>query len=175
MGCLWKRRGLAYRRESANNLEEDMTMRSGDCENRGWRGNRSLPIAVLKENIVPLPLHTLILATLLLPLGGCGEKESAPELVTLEGKIEKIERTSDKAGKVTVVYYNERQKQEMTGSGSVTAETEIMIDGAVATLADLREGERVRGDVRVEKKGGKKIQTIVKIVADRAKTGGTGN
>ena len=138
-----------------------------------WRRHR--PKTTTVARIVSLPLHALIVLGLLLPLGGCGEKESAPELITLEGKIEKIERTSDKAGKVTVVYYNERQRQEMTGSGSVTAETEIMIDGAVGTLADLREGERVRGEVRVEKKGGKKTQTIVKIVADRAKSGGTGN
>ena len=134
-----------------------------------------MAVAVRKNSMVSLPLRVLILACLVLPVGGCGDKESAPELITLEGKIEKIERTSDKAGKVTIVYYNERQKQEMTGSGSVTPETEIMIDGAVGTLADLREGERVRGEVRVEKKGGKKMQTIVKIVADRAKTGGTGS
>lgn len=143
--------------------------------NGSRRPHSSRAVAAREKTIVSLPLHALTAMALLLPLAGCGDKEPAPELVTLEGKIEKIERTSDKAGKITVVYYNERQKQEMTGSGSVTAETEIMIDGAVGTLADLREGERVRGEVRVEKKGGKKLQTIVKIVADRAKTGGTGS
>jgi len=146
-----------------------------ECYINGGRRKDCSMLSRFGKNTVSLPLQALIIAVLVLPISSCAEKESAPELITLEGKIEKIERTTDKTGKVTVVYYNERQKREMTGSGSVTAETEIMIDGAVGTLADLREGERVRGEVRVEKKSGKKLQTIVKIVADRAKTGGTGS
>ena len=110
-----------------------------------------------------------------LTAGGCGDNGSPPEIVTLEGKIEKIERTTDKTGKVTVVYYNDKQKQEVSGVGQVTAETEIMIDGAVAILKDLKDGDTVRGEVRVEKKGGKKIQSIVKIHADRAKAGASGH
>jgi len=112
---------------------------------------------------------------LLTALPGCGDKESPPELMTLEGKIEKLERTSDKTGKLTVLYYNERQKQEMLGTGDVTAETEIMMDGAIATLADLHEGQHVRGDVRIEKKGGKKVQTVVRVRVERAKSAGSGN
>ena len=105
---------------------------------------------------------------------GCGGKEPQPEIVSLEGKVEKIERTSDTTGKITVVYFSEKQKQEMTGTGQVTKETEIMIDGAAATLKDLHEGERVRGEVRVEKKGGKKVQTVLKIHVERPKVGGSG-
>ena len=121
---------------------------------------------------VGLGFFTVLLA---LTAGGCGDNESPPEIITLEGKIEKIERTTDKTGKVTVVYYSEKQKQEIPGTAQVTAETEIMIDGAVAVLKDLKEGESVRGEVRVEKKGGKKVQTIVKIHADRAKAGASGH
>ncbi len=104
---------------------------------------------------------------------GCSKKESGPEVFTLEGKIEKIDRQSDTTGKITVIYYSEKQKQEMSGTGQVTKETEIMIDGAIATLKDLREGERVRGEVRVDKQDGKKTQTVLKIHAERAKSGST--
>jgi len=110
-----------------------------------------------------------------LTAGGCGDNDSPPEIITLEGKIEKIERTTDKTGKVTVVYYSDKQKQEIPGTAQVTAETEIMIDGAVAILKDLKEGDRVSGEVRVEKKGGKKVQSIVKIHADRTKAGASGH
>ena len=96
-----------------------------------------------------------------------------PEVFSLEGRIEKIERQSDNTGKITVVYYSEKQKMEVPGTGQVTKETEIMIDGAVATLKDLRDGERVRGEVRVDKKDGKKAQTVLKIYAERAKSGST--
>jgi hypothetical protein len=44
-----------------------------------------------------------------------------------------------------------------------------MINGAIAKLKDLREGERVRGEVRVEKKSGVKKQIALKIYVDRPK------
>ncbi len=116
-------------------------------------------------------LRIVALGCLVLP--GCGEKESPPEVISLEGKVEKIERTTDTTGRLTVVYYSERHQQEVSGTGQVTPETEIMIDGAAATLKDLREGEHVRGEVRVEKKGGKKVQTVIKIQAERSRPGGT--
>ena len=104
-------------------------------------------------------------------IGGCGEKEQPAEIISLEGKIEKIERASDTTGKITVAYFSEKQKQEITGAGQVTKETEIMIDGAAATLKDLRDGDRVRGEVRVDKKGEKRVQTVLKIHVERPKSG----
>src|SRR3990172_4553002 len=112
----------------------------------------------------------ILLALLPVLCGGCGEKQPQAEIISLEGKVEKIERTSDTTGKITVAYFSEKQKQEIHGTAQVTKETEIMIDGAAATLKDLREGERVRGDVRVEKKGGKKEQSVLKIQVDRPKS-----
>lgn len=100
---------------------------------------------------------------------GCRENGPAVEVIPLEGKIEKIERSPDGTGKITVTYYSEKHKQEVAGIGLVTRETEIMIDGVAAKLSDLREGEHVRGDVRVEKKNGKKVQTALKIHVDRPK------
>ncbi len=114
------------------------------------------------------------LALLAILCGGCGEKQQQAEIISLEGKIEKIERTSDIAGKITVVYVSEKQKQEMTGTAQVTKETEIMIDGAAAILKDFRDGDRVRGEVRVEKKGEKKVQSVLKIKVERPKTGASG-
>ncbi|MGH7198685.1 MAG: hypothetical protein ACREH5_08120 [Candidatus Omnitrophota bacterium] len=104
--------------------------------------------------------------------GGCGEKQQQAEIISLEGKVEKIERTSDTTGKIKVAFFSEKQKQEITGIAQVTKETEIMIDGAAATFKDLREGERIRGEVRVDKKGEKKVQTVLKIHVERPKIGG---
>ena len=115
------------------------------------------------------PMVLILLALLPILGGGCGEKQQQAEIISLQGKIEKIERTSDTMGKITVVYVSEKQKQEMTGTAQVTKETEIMIDGVAAILKDLRDGDRVRGEVRVEKKGGKKVQSVLKIQVDRPK------
>ncbi len=116
----------------------------------------------------------ILIAFLSVTSGGCGEKQQQAEIISLEGKVEKIERTSDNTGKITVAFFSEKQKQETTDTAQVTKETEIMIDGAVAILKDLREGERVRGEVRVEKKGGKKLKSVLKINVDRPKSSASG-
>jgi hypothetical protein len=103
---------------------------------------------------------------------GCREDKPDFEVITLEGRIEKISLTSDETGEITVSYYSEKQRQEIVGTGRVTKDTEIMVNGAIAKLRDLREGERVRGEVRVDRKGGDRTQTALKIYVDRPKPSG---
>jgi hypothetical protein len=103
---------------------------------------------------------------LVTPLG-CKQDEPTFEVVPLTGTIEKIERTGEDTGTISVLYYSEKHQQELIGTGVVTADTEIMINGAVAKLADLREGDHVRGEVRIDKKGGRKTQSALKIYVDR--------
>ncbi len=98
---------------------------------------------------------------------GCSKQSSGPEVLTLKGKIESIDRRSDQTGTITVRYYNESQKQEVLGTGLVTEETEVLIDGVAGSFADLREGDQVRGEVRVEKKGKQRIQTAIRIRVER--------
>ena len=123
----------------------------------------------------PLCHNVILLAWLPMLCGGCGEKEQQAEIITLGGKVAKIDRTSDTTGKITVLYFSEKQKQDVTGMAQVVKETEIIIDGAAATLKDLREGDHVRGEVRVDKQGGKRVQTVVKAHVDRPKSGGSGS
>ncbi len=111
---------------------------------------------------------------LILVATGCRPKSADPRVLPLEGKIEKIELFSDTTGKLTIMYYSEKHGQDMVGVGEVTERTEIMINGVIATLKDLREGDRVRGEARVEKKGNKRVQTALKIHVDRAKPIGNG-
>ena len=109
----------------------------------------------------------------LLTAGGCRRNEPGFEVLSLPGKIEKLDVNPDETGEITLVYYSEKHGQEMIGAGLVTRETEIMINGAIAKLSDLREGDRVRGQVRLENKQGEKIQTALKIYVDRPEpTGG---
>lgn len=100
---------------------------------------------------------------------GCRKEEPTYEVVSIDGKIERIKLTSDDTGEISVSYYSEKKGQEVIDTGLVTRETEIMINGAVAKLEDLREGERVRGEVRVDKKGKERQKTALKIYVDRAK------
>lgn len=102
-------------------------------------------------------------------IGGCKKEDEAPTVISLSGTIKEIEKTGSDTGRVTVTYFSEKHNQEMTGEGAVTSETEILINGAAGTLADLKKGDRVRGEVIVEKVGDKRRQRALKIVVDRAK------
>lgn len=100
---------------------------------------------------------------------GCKEKDPGFKFITLDGKIETVERTSDHTGSISVLYYSEKQGQDILGNGMITKDTEIIINGVISTLKDLREGDRVRGEVRIEKRGNQRIQTAIKISVDRPK------
>ena len=114
------------------------------------------------------------LAALTVACPGCKEKDPGFEIVALEGKVEKIERSGDGTGKITVEYYSEKQGQNMLGTGLVTAETEIFINGVASKLKDIREGDRVNGEVRIEKGSEPRVQTALKITIDRPKPVGDG-
>ncbi len=102
-------------------------------------------------------------------ISGCKEKETGFKFITLEGKIESVERSSEHTGKISVMYFSEKQGQDILGHALVTKETEIIINGVISTLKDLREGDRVRGEVRIEKQGKARVQTAIKITVDRPK------
>lgn len=127
---------------------------------------RHSPFAIRNLASVKVLYVVLVFAFIVLP--GCSKNELAFEIITLEGKIEKIDVTSESSGEISVLYYSEKNKQEMIRSGLVTKETEIMINGAIAKLSDLREGDRIRSEVRVDKKNKKKTPTALKIYVDRA-------
>ncbi len=133
--------------------------------NRGFSLHYS-PFAIRHLASAKVLYAVLVCAFVVLP--GCSKNEPAFEIVTLEGKIEEIDVTSESSGEITVLYYSEKNKQEMIRSGLVSKETEIMINGAIAKLTDLREGDRIRSEVRVDKKNKKKTPTALKIYVDRA-------
>lgn len=109
----------------------------------------------------------LILAALASALQGCKRSDSAPEIISLTGRIERLVIDVEDRGSLSVLYYSEKHKEETIGTGIVTPETEIMINGATAKLKDLREGDRVRGDVRVEGKGQQRRLIAIKIYVER--------
>jgi len=111
----------------------------------------------------------ICLSAILMTFSGCSEKDPGYDIVELEGKVEKIETHADGTGKITVEYYNEKQEQNMLGTGLVNQQTEIMINGVASKLADVRQGDHVRGEVRIDKKGDNRVQTAVKITIDRPK------
>ncbi len=105
---------------------------------------------------------------------GCRQQEARVEVLSLEGTIEQVSAALDGTGSVAVSYYNDKRKEDAVGTGIVTKETEILINGVVAKLSDLRVGDRVRGEVRVEKDGQDRKQVALKIYVSRAASGNGG-
>lgn len=99
---------------------------------------------------------------------GCSKEDDSYDVLQLAGKVEELEVNPDGTGSITVLYYSERQQQDVLGTGEVTPETEIVINGVVGKLEDVRLGEQVRGEVRVEKDGDARRQIALKIYVDRA-------
>lgn len=103
-----------------------------------------------------------------LSVTGCRQADDEVDILTLQGKVEKIDAKPDGTGTVTISYYNEKHGEDMIGTGAITRETEIMINGVMAGIGDLQVGDQARGEVRIDKRGKERRQIAVKIYVDRA-------
>ncbi len=104
----------------------------------------------------------------LLLVTGCREKDKGPEILDIEGQITRVIAHDDGTGEIVATFHSLKQNKEIEGVALVTAETKILINDKPATLADLREGERIRGQIRAEKVGKTRQYTALTIHADRA-------
>lgn len=105
------------------------------------------------------------LACIVLVTGGCRDKPAAPTARVLDGVIEKVDLARQE---MTVRYYAERQKIERDQTVRINKATEVMINGVVARLEDVRVGERARGEVLIERTGDDVIYTAKRIEIQRA-------
>ena len=104
---------------------------------------------------------------------GCSKKES-DELITLKGRIEKVRRSTDSTGELTVRFFSDKQNKEISGTALITPETRIEKNGGPASFQDLQEGTLVQGQVRVEKDAGlsKFKAVLIQIESPKASSGG---
>jgi hypothetical protein len=115
---------------------------------------------------------TLVLMVLTL-IPGCSKREPE-ELITLRGRVEKVRRTSDSAGELTVRFFSDKQNKEIVGLAFVTPETRIEKNGATATFQDIQEGVQVNGQVRSVKQDGQRRfnAVLIQIEASAPTSGG---
>jgi hypothetical protein len=109
-------------------------------------------------------LCTLAALTVIPPVSGCREKRESTTVRELVGTVEEIDLN---ARKVKVKAYIEKHEAYETFLVDVTDETEILINGSLATLKDVREGERAEGRVRVTKHEGKTQLTALAVSIER--------
>ncbi len=113
---------------------------------------------------VPAPF-LLCLASIVLLAGGCRDKPTEPTTIVLDGVIEKIDLPGQE---ITVRYYAEKQKTERKQKVRFNIATEVLINGALARLEDIRVGERARGEVLIEQSADDMVYTAKRVEIRRA-------
>ncbi len=97
-------------------------------------------------------------------LTGCSKEKNEPRMDEVTGTIENIG-----AKTVTVRSFSKKHNKELTYDVQVDSETEILINGSLASISDLKIGEAASGSVRiVEKDKDQRIITAVKVRVERA-------
>jgi len=106
-----------------------------------------------------------------LTANGCSRDDGKPEVISVTGIVEKIDVHK---GEIVVRYTSAKQNKELTGIALLTPETEVIVSGAISRADEIRPGEKVVGEVRVEKKGSERTFVALKITITRAEPIATG-
>lgn len=116
--------------------------------------------------LYPRSLLVLSIASAVSLFSGCSEDKKKTHVEEVAGTIERIDHA---AGIVAVRSYSPKHNKEMVFEVEVTPETELLINGSIATLRDLKIGESASGSVRIVQKEDKtRIITAVKVRVERA-------
>ena len=107
------------------------------------------------QNSKRLSIHMLALCTLVITAGplviGCGKDKDEPEYHTRNGRVAAI---NQETGVFEGWFYSRKQKREIKLPGRLDPNVEILINGATATVADVRVDDQVKVTVREVKHGG---------------------
>lgn len=118
---------------------------------------------------MPRPWPKVLLLGACLPIlvagSACRRNEPAPIHRTISGTAESIDEASNQ---VSMRRYNDKKQRDEIVSGVVTDQTEILINGRVARLGDIRVGDRVKvvGRVLREPSDAPPIATRIEVTRD---------
>ncbi|UCD28622.1 MAG: hypothetical protein JSV03_16325 [Planctomycetota bacterium] len=96
---------------------------------------------------------------------GCGKDSEKPEYKEVEGKVSSINLETDV---VKMWYYSPKKQKEIELEGTLASDAEILINGVVAPLEDLRVDDRVKVVGRIEKHGDEKKLVATKVDVTRS-------
>lgn len=96
---------------------------------------------------------------------GCREDKPAVRTLAVSGTIEEIDLPNRT---VQVSAFVEKLGREETFTVHVTDDTELLINGSLAKVEDVRVGERAEGDIRVIKENGSRKYVALRVQIERA-------
>ncbi len=100
----------------------------------------------------------------LIAIPGCQSRSTEREEMTVNGTALEIDEAT---GKVSMKYFSKKKQLEITVSGYVTPETEIIINGRLAKLNEVKIGEQVQVTGYIEKIGDTKRMVATRIEIER--------
>jgi hypothetical protein len=106
----------------------------------------------------------LLCITAMLPLAGCSDRKESTRVEEVVGTIEEIDLANNR---VKVKAYVEKQESYHTFVVHISDDTEVMINGSLAKLTDVHEGERAEGRVRITRKDGVTTFTALAVKIER--------
>jgi hypothetical protein len=134
------------------------------CGKRTEAGGR---VATL-EKIMKTKPGLLVVLLAVAAMSGCAKKEKETEVIDVEGTVEKI----DLPGRAVVVRtYNRKHDREIRATVHVTDDTEILINGALAKLSDVKVGETAFGTVKIIKRDEVPRYVAVRVRVERGDSG----
>ena len=95
---------------------------------------------------------------------GCRREDSGKEYRTISGTVLSVDEAT---GKVAMLFFNKKKQMEMKVEGTVTAQTEILINGRVAQLSEVKTDERVVVTGYIEKDGARKRMVATRVQVER--------
>ena len=117
---------------------------------------------IIRRSSVVLFLGLMCSGAWLLP--GCAEEAPKRKYRVLEGTAEKIDL---KTGQVSMNYFSKKRNEELAVEGRITDETEVLINGRLARLEDIRPQEHVRVTGYKEGKGANALVVVTRVEIER--------
>ena len=96
---------------------------------------------------------------------GCSDDKPKRKYHVLEGTVKNVDLSTNK---VSMLWYSEKRGMELTVDGTVTGETEVLINGRVAKLEDLIIGERIKVEGYQVGKGENKRLVATRVTVERS-------
>ena len=109
-------------------------------------------------------LPAFLAAGLLITLPGCSKDDDEPEFRQLEGTAEKLNLDT---GQVALRFFHQKSGTEQIIEGIVNDQTEVLINGRVAELKDIRLKERVKVTGYRKGKGADAQMVAVRVEIER--------
>ena len=100
-------------------------------------------------------------------MGGCGKDSEMPKYKEVEGRVSSINLETSV---VKMLWYSDKRQEEIELEGKLDPNADILINGVVAQLKDLRVDDRVKVIGRIEKSDGARTLFATQVNVTRPQT-----